>query len=169
MKTIGLLPQRQLIQIDSDDVTDDDIRALFGMGDASFQRVPFEDTPRPAEHPDGLWIEGPYEWLEDRVRRVWTLRPWSSQELFGRVVKAGYLVEPEGCYLALGERDVDAFTQLAALLPLQLSQGSITALTLHKIKDKNDQVHQFTTTRLLEVLAGYGAYVKSLWDAALPS
>lgn len=95
--------------------------------------------------------------------------PPTAEELRAQVIRNGFLVEPEGCYLALEERDVIAFTQLAALLPIQLSQGSITALTLHKVKDKNDHVHQFTTARMLEILGAYGAYVKSLWDAALPS
>ncbi len=95
---------------------------------------------------------------------------WQVEELpnsTGRAaLAAGYQVQPEGFALSLQDRDRDLFSQMAVLMLLGLHLGGISNDTVQTMADKDGQVHQVTTLRFLIIMLGYGAFVKSLWDAA---
>lgn len=71
MKTIiGIYPQQQMVTVE-EGITDAQIRARFGLGEETFTRVPYVDTPKPDPLPGKMWV--PSEaWGPTAVTRTWT-------------------------------------------------------------------------------------------------
>lgn len=91
--------------------------------------------------------------------------PPNAADQFRASVAAGFVVQPEGITLALGDRDRGQFTQMLALIDQGLGLGQLTDTSPQKIADVNDVLHDVTTLRFRQIMLAYGAHYKGLWDA----
>ncbi len=95
------------------------------------------------------------------------LQGWILEEIIPTVpdpIDVGYLVEPEGFTLALGDLDRAAFTAMLTLVQEALSLGLINNDTPQTIADKDGSPHIITTIRFRQIMVGYGFFYKTLWD-----
>lgn len=101
----------------------------------------------------------------------WITGSISQEEIrfkeFENKVEQGYLVEPEGFYLAIGTSDLQSWNQLDAGLAKGEKLGILNSDIPISIVDKNGESHIITIGRWDQILLGLFLYYKEIWDEKL--
>lgn len=74
------------------------------------------------------------------------------------IPEPAFHVMPEDIYLAATRVDEIEFNKLITLLQLSLQMNQVDLSTLVKIKDFDENIHEVTVQRFLEIMVGYGFY-----------
>lgn len=70
-----------------------------------------------------------------------------------------------GFALAMGEHDIQAFTQMTVLVSVALNSGAIAADSPQTFADKNGVLRTLPAQQFIALMLGYGVACKALWQA----
>jgi hypothetical protein len=86
-----------------------------------------------------------------------------KEATFQNAISTGYLIPNTQIYLALGEKDRAAWSQLITLINELISLGQMSLTTEVTLTDKDGLPHLFQASEAKTILAGLGMHYYNLW------